>query len=263
MTHTSRYRALFKACFRSLVDSLLRLHGTKLPAYFNLRDRLSYLLHGLEPSLVKVAAGILRPGDTAIDIGANVGFLTRQFASLVGKQGKVLAFEPDPATFEFLLYNTQRLPQVSAYQEAVSDRIGKMSLHLHPTSGMSNSLVNAWHDARTIQVSTSTLDSWANDKRFGNIRLIKIDVEGAELLVLRGMQAIMKAQEYPHILFEFCPKNLGGKNVEHELFDLFADCGYALSLIDSSGNLRRIYDPGEVHAHLNKNDYANLLGQRD
>ena len=188
MTQPNRLTKFFTACARALVDSLLRVRRTKLPPYFSTRDRLSYLRHGLEPSIVKVAAGILRPSDTVVDIGANVGFLTRKFASLVGNQGKVLAFEPDPATFDFLLYNTQRLPQVSVFQEAVSDRIGAMSFYLHPTSGMSNSLVNAWKDGRTIQVKTSTLDAWAQDHEIGCIRLVKIDVEGAELLVLRGMR---------------------------------------------------------------------------
>lgn len=263
MTQPNSPSKFSKACARALVDFLLSVRRTKLPPYFSTRDRLSYLRHGLEPSIVKVAAGIIRPGDTVVDVGANVGFLTRKFASLVGDQGKVLAFEPDPATFDFLLYNTQRLPQVSVFQEAVSDRIGAMSFYLHPTSGMSNSLVNAWKGARTIQVKTSTLDGWAQDHAIGPLRLVKIDVEGAELLVLRGMQGILAARNGPQLIFEFCPKNLGGKDVEDSIFDLLSEYGYSLFLIDSSGQLHPVANSKVVHSHLNKNDYANLLGRRE
>jgi len=263
MTQPNSLSKFSKACARALVDSLLSVRRTKLPPYFSTRDRLSYLRYGLEPSIVKVAAGIIRPGDTVVDVGANVGFLTRKFASLVGDQGKVLAFEPDPATFDFLLYNTQRLPQVSVFQEAVSDRIGAMSFYLHPTSGMSNSLVNAWKDARTIQVRTSTLDAWAQDHAIGTLRLVKIDVEGAELLVLRGMQGILEARNGPQLIFEFCPKNLGGKDVEDGIFDLLSEYGYSLFLIDNSGQLHRVANSKVVHSHLNRNDYANLVGRRE
>jgi len=252
-----------KACARALVDSLLRVRHTKLPPYFSTRDRLSYLLHGLEPSIVKVVGEIIRPGDTVADVGANVGFLTQRFASLVGDKGRVLAFEPDPATFDFLLYNTQQLPQVSAFQEAVSDRSGEMSFHLHPTSGMSNSLVNAWEGSRTIQVSTSTLDAWAQDHAIGPLRVVKIDVEGAELLVLRGMQEMLERRSSPQLIFEFCPKNLGGKNVEDGIFDLLSDYGYSIFLIETSGQLRRVANSNVVHSHLNRNGYANLVGRCD
>jgi FkbM family methyltransferase len=261
MTSPNSFSKFSKACARALVDSLLRVNHTKLPPYFSIRDRLSYLMHGLEPSIIKLTAGILRPGDTVVDIGANVGFLTRKFASLVGQQGKVLAFEPDPLTFDFLLYNTQRLPQVSVFQEAISDRIGKMSFHLHPTSGMGNSLVNSWEAARTIQVSASTLGAWAKDNAIGEIRLVKIDVEGAELLVLRGMQGILEGRKGPQLIFEFCPKNLGGKDVEDGIFDLLSDYGYSLFLIETSGQLRRVANSNVVHSHLNRNGYANLVGR--
>ena len=263
MTEPNSLSNFSKAYARALVDALLRVRHTKLPPYFSIRDRLSYLMHGLEPSIVKVAAGILRPGDTAVDIGANVGFLTRKFAFLVGRRGKVLAFEPDPMTFDFLLHNTQRLPQVSVFQHAVSDRSGKMSLHLHPTSGMSNSLVNAWEGARTIQVSTSTLDAWAKDSAIGPLRLVKIDVEGAELLVLRGMQEMLERRSAPQLIFEFCPKNLGGKDVEDGIFDLLSDYGYSLFIIEASGKLRRVANSNVVHSHLNRNGYANLIGRRE
>jgi FkbM family methyltransferase len=263
MIQTPTHATLPKACLRALVDTLLRLHGTKLPTYFSLRDRVSYLLHGLEPSLVKVAAEILRPGDKVVDIGANVGFLSRQFASQVGRTGHVFAFEPDPVTFDYLVYNTRRLPQVSSSQLAMSDRIDRMTFYLHPISGMSNSLVNAWDNARSMEVDTSTLDAWTREVAPGPIRLIKIDVEGAELLVLRGMRDLMQAPNSPQIILEFCPKNLGGSEVEEAIFDLMAECGQLVYLVGWPGDLKRVGSAAEVRCHLNINGYANLLARRE
>ena len=252
-----------KAVLRSMVNLALRLQGTQLPAYFHLRDRLSYLFHGLEPSVIRVAGTILHPGDTVIDVGANVGFLTREFAALVGRHGRVFAFEPDPTTFDCLAFNVRQLPQVRLSKTAIADRAGTMTLHLHPTSGMSNSLVNAWDNATAVEVETSTLDDWIDTEVSGPVHLVKIDVEGAEGHVLRGMARTLDTPTPPQIIMEFCPKNLGGAAMEEEIFRLMGDHGYRLAVINPTGGLHRVSSPEEVRVHLNENDYANLLGSRD
>jgi FkbM family methyltransferase len=257
-----RFSCLPKACVRAIVNLLLLCRGTKLPDYFHLRGRISYLLHGLEPSVTKVAETILRQGDVALDIGANVGFLTREFASLVGPPGRVFAFEPDTATFACLAYNTRNLSQVLLSGLAISDRNESTALYLHPTSGMSNSLVNAWDNARLLEVQSSTLDAWVQATRPGNIRLIKIDVEGAEAHVLRGMQETLRAHQDLDIIMEFCPKNLGGTAVEEEVFSLLQAQGYGLQIITDEGSLQPVEMPSQVHPALNENDYANLLCRR-
>jgi FkbM family methyltransferase len=253
--------SLPKACLRHFADMALLSRGTKLPPYFNWRHRLSYLYQGLEPSVVRVAAGILRRGDTAVDIGANVGFLTRQFAAMVGRSGHVFAFEPDPATFAYLAYNTRRLPQVELSAAAMSDRNGTMTLYLHPTSAMSNSLVNAWDHEHSIDVKTFTFDAWAASMNLGRIGLVKIDVEGAEPLVLRGMLETLSSFQKPQIIAEFCPSNLGGQAAEEEMFQLFSDHGYKLHRIGPKGTLHCVNRPTDVYEQLNENGYVNLLAR--
>jgi FkbM family methyltransferase len=258
---TNKFTSLAKSYLRRLVDAVLKVQGTSLPSHFNLNHRLSYLFNGLEPSVVKIASGILRPGDIAVDIGANVGFLTRRFAALVGRKGRVFAFEPDPDVFEHLQFNTQRFPQVALAQTAMSDNCGTSTLYLHPMSAMSNSLVNAWQDARPLTVHTSTFDAWAANANPGRLRLIKIDVEGAEPLVLRGMRMALASPHKPHVILEFCPKNLRGRETEDEIFEILADNDYDVQCIDSRGGLRLVQCPSDVYATLNQDGYANLLAR--
>jgi FkbM family methyltransferase len=250
-----------KVCLRFLADMALLSRGTKLPPYFNWRHRLSYLYQGLEPSVVRVATGILRRGDSAVDIGANVGFLTRKFAAMVSRSGRVYAFEPDPATFAYLTYNTRRLPQVERFDAAISDRNETTALYLHPTSAMSNSLVNAWEHARSINVKTFTFDEWAASNNLGHIALIKIDVEGAEPLVLRGMLKTLSLPHKPQLIAEFCPANLGSRAAEEEIFELLSDHGYRMHCISSEGKLHLVNTPTDLYQRLNENGYVNLLAR--
>jgi FkbM family methyltransferase len=258
---TNHSSSLAKACLRRVVDIVLKFQGTSLPSHFNLSHRISYLLTGLEPSIVKVSSDILRPGDVAVDIGANVGFLTRQFARMVGRKGRIFSFEPDPNVFEHLQFNTRRFPQVALAQTAMSDSCGTSTLYLHPMSAMSNSLVNVWEDARPLTVHTSTFDAWASGANPGKLRLIKIDVEGAEPLVLRGMRMTLASPHKPQVILEFCPKNLRGREAESEIFQILSVNGYEVQCIDSRGGLRRVKSPSDVYATLNQEGYVNLLAR--
>jgi len=250
-----------KICIRRLVNAALALQGTRLPSYFNLRHRLSYIFNGLEPAVVRVASGILRAGDTAVDIGANVGFLTRSFVSMVGATGHVYAFEPDPNTFDCLAFNTRRLSQVSISRAAMSDHCGTSTLYLHPTSAMSNSLVNAWDNAASLEVPVSTFDAWASGANLGQISLVKIDVEGAEPLVLRGMHGTLSSKSKPQIIVEFCPSNLKTRDAEDGLFAILSSHGYAVSRIGSDAILHSARRPDDLRGTLNENGYVNLLAR--
>jgi FkbM family methyltransferase len=254
-------KSLPKRWLRYCVDGTLLLGGTKLPAFFNLRDRILYLFYGLEPSIIRVARRLLKTGDTVVDIGANVGYLSRRFASMVGRSGKVYSFEPDPAMFEFLSFNTRKFPQVERTQTALSDHNGQCQLYLHPTSAMSNSLVHAWEYGRPITVQTTTFDAWVATAKVDAIRLVKIDVEGAEPLVLRGMQKALEDSLQPSVIVEFSPANLGSHTAEKEVFDVFTESRYTVYRIDPKGGMHRVGKPTDVYALLNENGYVNLFAR--
>ena len=126
-----------------------------------------------------------------MDAGAHLGFHTLALACSVGQSGRVFAFEPAPAAGALLDRTLRRnqLPQVERLALALSDREGTSTLR-HAANAAMNHLVPANpsstrpHD--TTQVQATTLDRWASQRALQRLDLIKIDVEGSELALLRG-----------------------------------------------------------------------------
>lgn len=156
-----------------------------------------------------------RPGWTVIDVGAHMGIYTVTAARMVGEDGRVIAVEPHPRNYAVLLGNLRRnmLRNVLPLDLAISDHEGEQQLLLSKGSGghtllasggagsleLSN-LQRLWshsllapgeNRARSIAVRTVTLDRLLEDCG-EKVDLIKIDVEGAELLVLNGASRTLR-----------------------------------------------------------------------
>ena len=263
MTRPSRtVRQLLGRAAIPVANGLLRLFGWKLPPYFSARERLSFLFFGFEKPLLIATRRLVRPGNTVLDIGANIGLLSRDFARLAGHAGRVAAFEPDPATFDCLKFNTRAFRTVQPVHAAASDSNGVCKLFLHPTSGMSNSLVHNWANSEAINVSSTTVDSWlAENPEFQKPDIIKIDVEGAEKRVLDGMRSTLRDNPDIILIVEFCPNLLGGEDGSRDLLETLRTHG-ALFLITESGEIIEVRDDGTIHNSLNKDGFVNLVCQK-
>ncbi len=133
----------------------------------------------------------LREGMCVVDIGAYVGYHTIRFARLVGRTGKVVAFEPYSPSFEILKRNVQRakLTNVVLEQKAVSGQNGYVTLHI-ADSWAGNSLIKV--DGRHnqgCQVEGVTLEDYFGGDE--TLDLVKIDAEGSELAILQGMRSLI------------------------------------------------------------------------
>jgi FkbM family methyltransferase len=244
------------------VNLLLKANHLHLPDYISVRERLQFLFAGFESVIERLARRMLSEGDVVADIGAHVGLLTRPLAKIVGPSGRVCAFEPDPSLFALLQQNVSRYPQVSAFPIAISDSLGVADFHLHPRSGMSNSLVNAWQDASTISVACESFDHWAQKEGVTGFRMIKIDVEGAESLVLRGMEATISHNPRLCLVVEFCPHNLGSEKRQQELLDLLDAYRMSIRVILPDSGLETVRTLHGIHNQLNASGYVNLLCSR-
>lgn len=151
----------------------------------------------------------LREGDWVIDIGANIGHYTLRMAELVGRGGRVLAFEPVPETFELLTANVSAVGarNVSLFNVAVSARAAVLALSMprfdsglvnYYMAGLTSTAKVACDPGTEFEVLTLALDALVLPRR---IALIKIDVEGHELNVLQGMEALLR-REHPFLIVE-------------------------------------------------------------
>jgi len=140
---------------------------------------------------VELFARLLRPGDTVLDAGSNIGAHTIPLARLVGTRGTVVAFEPQRVIFQALCANVaiNSLANAFCYQAALGESAGAMVIPpLDPMRGQNFGGFSISGYEQGEPVSVSALD----DLPLRGCRLIKIDVEGMELSVIRGASSLVQ-----------------------------------------------------------------------
>jgi len=163
-----------------------------------------------EPKTYEFLRYNLSVDDVFYDIGAHIGEYTVLASRIVGYEGEVHAFEPIPHIFNYLKNNVKecRSSKIILNQKVVSDKIGKVEFEVFSEPSISRILENTAHNnsAKIITEST-TLNEYIKFNKFP--RCIKIDVEGAELLVLRGMTELLKLEKAkaPILILEFIVSN--------------------------------------------------------
>ena len=158
-----------------------------------------------EPELAYLEK-VLSPGKVFIDVGANFGVYTLVASKLVGTSGRVIAFEPTAQSFAILRQNIalNHFANVRAFQFALAQRRGKAWLY-HGWDPVGNSLgKDPLCGNEGEEVQTEALDKLLEEKGIDRVHAIKIDVEGAEELVLRGAIRCLTTHR-PIVIFEFNP----------------------------------------------------------
>lgn len=191
-----------------------------------------------EPQVEK----IFKPknGDIVVDIGAYIGKYSLLAAKKVGKNGKIFSFEPDPFNFDLLTKNVHSSGLkniIKPFNLALSDKKGEIILYRHG-EGTEHSIIKKSNDKLLIQ--TTTLDEFLSESEINTSKIswIKIDVEGAEISVLKGMKNFLLQNNGLKLIIEI------HRGVIHEeLFDLLKKYNFKIHPItlDESGNPKHIY----------------------
>jgi len=160
----------------------------------DLRDRIVgyslYVYRGYDPELQRFIGLLDLAGGTVADVGANLGWHTLALSQAVGPTGRVMAFEPEARNYELLRGNVERngARNVTALNCGLSDQVGTARLNLHPSNFGDHRLAAADDSVRTVQeIKLTTLDQALAEVPAGALKFVKIDVQGHELQVLRGM----------------------------------------------------------------------------
>ena len=195
----------------------------------------------------------LRPGDGVVDVGANIGAYTLLAASILGREGRIVAFEPSPKAAARLKENVEinGLQNVQVHCVAVSETPGTV-LFYRNQDNVNRIVVDGSREElqdETDLVTCVTLDDELANARF---EFGKIDIEGAELMAFRGGQNVLRQGNPPVWLVELKDRLLskyGGS--ANELADLLRTCGFELGTYDADlGRLSFCDRPWQDHGNV-------------
>jgi FkbM family methyltransferase len=185
----------------------------------------------------------LRPGMTVLDIGAHHGLYTLLASKLIGPRGKVVAFEPSPRERKALRLNVgmNRCKNVVIQGLALGDKAGECDLYVvdHHETGCNSLRPPAFSGSiSSVSVSVMSLDQWLSERHLESVDFIKLDVEGGELAVLQGAQALLQRRPRPVILAEVQevrtqPWSYPAKEIIHHL----SDRGYKWFSLSTDGSV--------------------------
>jgi FkbM family methyltransferase len=216
-----------------------------------------FLLDGYwEEWVVRHLTEFVKPGMRALDIGANMGFYTLLLADLVGPQGHVTAFEPWPAYYEILRRNVHLNGfghRCTLERKAVQQAVGEQRLLFFENLGTGTAPGGEAffeEDAgdippTAISVETVSVDSYlaAHPQ---TVDFIKIDVDGSEASVLRGMRTLLDSTRPLAIFCEFTPsiqRDMG--DTPREFLDALSNAGFTISWFSPEG-IKRITSNDEL-----------------
>jgi len=180
-----------------LFDARMREDGSWVDLFF---------LQYEAPALTPILETFLRTGSTFVDVGANIGVYAGWASRLVGPGGRVLAFEPVPATRDYLehVIALNHLDNLQLIPEAVGAQSGTVTLWVLPrASGLTTALPpTAGSAAQPVEVPLTTLDDELAARGGPAPALVKIDVEGLEIAVLQGAARTLAGPTPPAVVFE-------------------------------------------------------------
>jgi FkbM family methyltransferase len=217
----------------------------RLPAY-------QILAGPLEPGLVKAMKAAIHEGMTVVDIGANVGTYTLLALRAIGVSGKVYTYEPTPRTFAILKDNVQingflETGRIILRQKAVTDGSSAKSRFFIWRDSLSHNSLYPEQEASSEQVEVIEVDSVSLDEDLGRaqkVDVVKIDAEGAEPAILRGMRAIISNNPSITIFIEFAPIHLTRANLPlGPYLEEIRGYGFEILAVDEpTGELKPITD---------------------
>ncbi|MDP7030548.1 MAG: FkbM family methyltransferase [Phycisphaerales bacterium] len=214
-----------------------------------------------EPASRAACRSALQPGQTFVDIGAHVGLFAVPASEAVGPSGTVIAFEPDPDNRALLERNLSRhnCDNVTVVPAALADRDGEMQLARSRFNTGDHRISEA---SGGLRVPVYALDDWLD--RCGVVPdVIKMDVQGAEPLVLAGMRRTLEADRPLHVLFEFTPAMLRKRGAAPQaLLEQFLADGFTLFMIDERRGDSIASAPADIMRACPARGYVNVHAVR-
>ncbi|NTW21958.1 FkbM family methyltransferase [Candidatus Falkowbacteria bacterium] len=169
----------------------------------------------------------INPGMTVVDIGANIGFYTILLSKLVGKTGKVYAFEPEKRNFDLLKKYAAGLDNVVLIDKAVGEKTGKIKLYKSKDLNVDHQTYDIGEGRTIEEIDCVAIDDFLADQP--KVDFIKIDIQGYDFFAIKGMAKILAGNSLS-IIGEFWPYGLEKAGVApEEYLDFLKSLGYRLT----------------------------------
>jgi FkbM family methyltransferase len=208
---------------------------------------------------------VCQPGMTFLDIGANIGYYTALASGRIGEKGRIIALEPDPENFSYLQQNVaaNNARNAVCVPKAASGEAGILRLYVNKQNRGDNRLyANDLCDS-SYEVEVATVDAVLEECGVERVDLVKLDVQGFEGHVLRGMRKTIQRSEALILLTEFWPFGLrsAGTPPEDLLVEL-EQAGLRLYELTGKGRLARLTDKKAFIERYSGRKYANIVAFR-
>ena len=162
-----------------------------------------------EPYVTKIFIPYAEKSQLVLDLGANLGYYTLIAAGVLGRKGKVVAFEPTNFNFNLIKKNVEanHLNNVVLEKKAVGDKNGKKFIYLNPENYGDNRMYVSGDVMKKETIWMTTLDQYFSDLKT-SIDLIKMDIQGYELRALQGAKVLLGKKKIKVIISELWPRGM-------------------------------------------------------
>ena len=245
-------------------DLCLKVRGADM--YSNTPDRLlasflwkTAILESYETRLLKQ---LVNPGMRVVDIGANIGYYTLLLARLVGLTGEVIAFEPDPNNYRLLVKNATRnqFETITAVNKAVVNYNGPARLFINKGHRGDHRIYAGEELRSSVYIEATTLDAHLTGRP---IDVVKMDIQGAEMLAFEGMTETISLNPRLMIFTEFSPHHLEKCGTQPSAFlDAVESAGFYLKMIDEKLKTVRPISIPALLSRCGDSNYVNLYLSR-
>jgi FkbM family methyltransferase len=226
-----------------------------------------YFLGEYERDITEKVVTLIREGDVCLDVGANFGWYTTLFRKVCGNTGAVHSFEPVPSIFAELEANYELMgspANVFLNNLALGDEEKTITVNLFEglSTGHASLSTQGRDDAVSFDCRMITLDSYLEENDIRHVDIVKVDIEGAEMMFLRGASRLFEQETPPIVLMEMAlgqTKNFGYEPNDLTRF-IAARADYAFYAVDEMTREVKKID-GFPDAHIGANVFCIPRGR--
>lgn len=266
--------------FRSTVELILKIYsvmgGIEMDSHPHIRTAIDMILGRYEKEFCDLLQDYLKEGDIAVDVGANIGYMSLQLSKYVGDTGRVLSFEPNPTVFPILKRNTRKKKNIECFELGLSEQDGCLELSVANGSTATGSFISeypvqslfdhskAWVEKHFVNLVKGS--SFLQKVDVTKIDFLKIDVEGWEINVLRGLECVIRSS--PDIVL-FIELNLLAQITagykDDELLKCLIKMGFKIFYMNNAHVLEEVneFSFSKLISSLGDKGYTTLLCRKN